>query len=243
MSATATDITLSAQIQLRHRLDLIAHNIANGGTSGFQERLALPTEEVVSPVNGQKYSFVSDGSTMRNLALGAFKRTDDPLHVYLNGPGYFSVQTSNGTAYTRSGIFTRSDSGQVVTAQGYPVLDSNNSAIIIPDDVQNVAVGKDGTISDGDTVLGQIGVFTFANDQLMEEISDTLFQTDQAPTSVPDAQVIQNGYEGSNMNPIMGMTQMMNVINAYKQTQQWIEGYMKLNSTGIQNLVKIPPAA
>ena len=34
--------------------------------------------------------------------------TDNPMDVAVSGPGFMTVQTPNGTAYTRNGTFTSS---------------------------------------------------------------------------------------------------------------------------------------
>ena len=44
----------------------------------------------------------------------------------INGNGFFTVATGNGTAYTRAGNFIRNEKGQIVTAAGNVVIGQNS---------------------------------------------------------------------------------------------------------------------
>ena len=52
----------------------------------------------------------------------------------LDGPGFLSVQTANGTAYTRNGALHLDSSGTLVTADGDPVLSEGGAITFSPNE-------------------------------------------------------------------------------------------------------------
>lgn len=239
----STDVVLSLQTALQRDMEVVSNNMANVTTAGFRSNLMLLSESVSRPSPSQIYSFVSDLATIRDTRGGAFKKTGDPFHAYLNGKGYFAVQTPNGVRYTRSGMFTMDGSRQVVTAQGYPVLDINNGTITVPENVKNLVLSKDGTFSEGSLVIGQLGRFSFADDQALKDEQDSLFSTTQAPIADEDTQTIQYGYEASNVSSVQEMTKLMSIYRSYQQAQSYLEKHSKMLSDSVQQLIKLAPAA
>ena len=65
---------------------------------------------------------VSLNSLVVDFARGISQRTDNPLDLYLQGDGFFVVQTKEGPAYTRKGDFTVNSLNQLVTQAGDPVV-------------------------------------------------------------------------------------------------------------------------
>ena len=127
------------------RMRVIANNLANVGTNGFKRdranfaTLAYQDARVAGQQSSTETAYatglnlgtgVGVQSTTRIDTQGALNTTDNPLDMALDGAGYFQVQLPGGQlGYTRAGNFTRSAEGQLVTAQGYPVL----PAITVPE--------------------------------------------------------------------------------------------------------------
>jgi flagellar basal-body rod protein FlgG len=64
--------------------------------------------------------------------------------VAVLGDGYFQIQMPDGTtSYSRDGNFKISNTGQIVTALGFPLV----PAITIPNNAASVTIGQDGTTS------------------------------------------------------------------------------------------------
>ena len=56
-------------------------------------------------------------STERNNLQGGLLQTGNQLDVAIQGNGFFQIQLADGTlAYTRNGQFSKSATGQIVTA-------------------------------------------------------------------------------------------------------------------------------
>jgi flagellar basal-body rod protein FlgF/flagellar basal-body rod protein FlgG len=201
-------------------LDTAANNLANAGTAGFRAQrdyfrsvlAGIGDEGSASQVGDAINDFGVLGGNLIDQGQGAFTATGNPLDLALNGPGFFSVQTSQGVQYTRDGGFTRSSAGVLQTMQGEPVLDANGQAITIPTGA--VSIGPDGSISvttaEGSAIAGKVGVFDFPADADLEALGANHFA---APDGVPPASVdtaIQQGeLEGANLDAVHGTMQLI----------------------------------
>ena len=108
-------------------LDVIGHNIANSGTTGFKSSRAEFADLVASSMGvgssnsagvGVEVAAIAQQFTQGNLTL-----TGNGMDVAINGNGFFKLQMPDGSpAYTRAGNFKLDKSGDVVTNGGANVM-------------------------------------------------------------------------------------------------------------------------
>lgn len=108
-------------------LDVIGHNIANSGTTGFKSSRAEFSEAVASALgsaSGESYGIgVSTAAVTQLFKQGNITPTGNSLDVAINGNGFFVVKQLDGSdAYTRSGTFRVDDEGYLRTINGDSVL-------------------------------------------------------------------------------------------------------------------------
>lgn len=108
-------------------LDVIGHNIANSGTTGFKSSRAEFSEAVASALgsaSGDSYGIgVTTAAVTQLFKQGNITPTGNNLDVAINGNGFFVVRQLDGTdAYTRSGNFRVDDEGNLRTINGDNVL-------------------------------------------------------------------------------------------------------------------------
>lgn len=242
MTDLSSNVALSSQTVLQRDFENTTHNIANMKTGGFQRVLMPSSEAKVNPGGGQNYSYVEDLATIRDLTPGKFQSTGDPFHVYSN-KGYFAVQTPEGVRYTRNGAFTLNDEGNIVNAEGYSVLDTNNAPITIPEGSLSIGIGIDGTISDQNGVIAQLGRFNFENPYALEEREGTLFETDQVAFEEVGARITQGGYDGGNVNSVIETTKLTYLLRRIQHTQKVIEMNAQQEEMATRTLLKTAPAA
>tara|TARA_A100000171_G_C2104500_1_gene131549 strand:- start:63 stop:791 length:729 start_codon:yes stop_codon:yes gene_type:complete len=242
MTELSSNVALSSQMVLQRDFEITTNNIANMKTGGFERRLMPYSEAKVNPALGKKYSFVEDLAVIRDLSPGVLQSTGDPFHVYAS-QGYFGVNTPEGVRYTKNGAFTLNDESMLVTAQGHPVLDNNNAPIILPEGTVTINIASDGTISDQNGLIAQLGRFNFENPYDMTALEDTLFETQQAAFEDTKARITQGGYDGGNVNPVIETTKMTYLLRRIQHTQKIIEGNSQLESMTTQKLLKTASAA
>ncbi|MEO6816005.1 MAG: flagellar hook basal-body protein [Edaphobacter sp.] len=203
-------------------LDTAANNLANAGTNGFRAQrdyfsgvlaggMNQDASEGASQVGQSVNGFGILGGNLLDMGQGQLAPTGNPLDFALQGQGFFAIKTANGIRYTRDGAFTRSAGGVLETSQGEPVLDINQKSITIP--TGTVHVGPDGNISvatpDGSAIVGQVGIFDFANRGALTAEGTNRFSADGTTPTAGNASVVQGSVEGSNEDAIHGTMQMV----------------------------------
>lgn len=153
------------------KLDVIANNTANVGTTAFKKSSARFTDALyqnsiyasapggtadnalvlggVSP--GQVGIGVKVSGIFKNMVQGAIQPTGRPTDLAIDGDGFFVVSMGAGkVGYTRDGSFSLDMNGNLVTAEGYKVLnkltqvDENGNVIEVPEGDQRYTIDTDG---------------------------------------------------------------------------------------------------
>ena len=235
---TTAHIALSRQMVLRRQMDVIAHNIANMTASGFRAEVMLLEPVTVPAGQDQRLAFVQDVATVRDLAPGPITTTGNPLDLAIEGDGYFVVGTPEGARYTRSGQFRLNDAGELVTADGRPVLDDGGAPLAVPPESGPLSVAGDGTVSAAQGVLGRIDVVAFEDEQRLEKAGGGLYRTDQPPIPAAGARLVQGALEGSNVQPILEMTRMMATVRAYQGTHRLLDAHHEMQRRAIERMLE-----
>lgn len=112
-------------------LDVVGHNIANSGTTGFKGSRTEFNEMVASAMGGCGCTNpgigVSVAAISQQFTQGVITPTSNGLDMAINGDGFFVVNTGAGSAYTRSGNFQLDRDGYLVTVNGDKVQGWNST--------------------------------------------------------------------------------------------------------------------
>lgn len=214
-------VSLSSQIALERRLTTIADNIANMNTVGFRSTDVKFDEVLSNTQNDQnaKIAFVSQGNDYLQTKSGALDNTGNPLDFAIKGDAWFTIETPAGKVLTRDGRFAMTENGDLISSQGFPVLDAGGAPIQLRRDGGTPVVSVDGSISQDGTQVGSIGIFTADLTQGFIRYQNSGVIPSQAPQAVVDRYdvgVMQNYVEESNVNGIGEMTQLIQVNRAFE---------------------------
>src|SRR3989344_6043902 len=182
--------------------DRIADMTANVNTAAFKEENDVYSELPTMLQNCKNFSFSEIKTTGRDNAQGPLESTGRSLDVAISGPGYFMVETPRGIRYTRDGNLSISSGGVLTTKEGYPLLGPGGGQVEFAEDDIDVTIRENGLVSSGPEDRGQIGVFTFANEQLMIREGSGFYRTDQTASPTEESKVVQGVLEGSNVNSV-----------------------------------------
>jgi len=215
---TSIYVALSGELALERRLGTVAQNVANAGTIGFRAE-GVHFSEVVSRVPQVPTSFTTGGDTHLSTAGGGLTRTGNPLDVAIRGDGWLAIDTPSGIAYTRDGRLQVLESGELVSLNGYPVLDVGGAPILIDPAAGPVMVANDGMLTQSSRQIGAIGLFEFDT-----AAPYTRFENSAIISSRPGAPILDftaNGLvagflEESNVNPVMEMTCLIRISRAFE---------------------------
>jgi flagellar basal-body rod protein FlgF len=231
-------VALSSQVALEKRLTTIADNVANTSTVGFRAT-GVKFEDLVSGIGNEPVSFASAGDTFLSGNAGSLRQTGNPFDFAVQGDAWFGIDTPVGTVMTRDGRFEMNEQGQLVTLQGYPVLDAGGAPLQLDPRNGPPKVGADGMISQNGFQVGAIGLFTFepgANFRRFEN-SGIIPQREPEPlVDRMDAGVAQGFVEDSNVNPVMEMTRLIAVQRAFENTAALIRSTTSSLDNAVQAL-------
>ena len=230
------------------RLTSISNNLANVNTTAFKKDRTLfadlfyqnqrapgsPLDQQDNtPIGTQYGTGVKIVGTQKEFSVGNIQNTGQKLDVAITGEGFFQVQLANGDAgYTRAGNFQRNQDGVLTTAQGLPL----QPQIDIPANTTDIQIGKDGTVRAtvaGQTdpeELGQLTLVNFMNPAGLSAQGDNLYQetaasgepTEGTPGEDGLGQLEQGALEGSNVQVVEEMVDMITVQRAYEMNAKMV---------------------
>ncbi|MBU6234470.1 MAG: flagellar basal-body rod protein FlgF [Alphaproteobacteria bacterium] len=218
-------IGLSRLSALQEHMSLIANNIANINTPGYKANKILFSEYLDKP-KGMKetISMVLDYGNYRVKDNGPIKRTGNQLDIALEGNGYLGVQGPNNQRfYTRNGSFSLNAQNQLVTQQGYPVLDAGGQPIVFAEGVSDIVIDESGSIGTKDGTIGALMVEEFDNINTLTPVGNSLYKTDETGKPSPKTKVLQGAIEGSNTQGVLEMTDMIDVSRNYQSVARMLQ--------------------
>lgn len=220
---------LSGQTALRRKMDSVANNMANLSTIGFKaENTHFNSVFERLESDGKGVDFVFDVSSTTDFAQGPLRQTNNQLDVAISGNGMLAIQGTNGeNFYTRDGRMSRNSEGALVmTATGKPVLDNAGVVIEIPEGVTQLSIANDGTITatveGDDQQIATIGVYNFEPSNMKRHDSGLYSMTVPAEVTL-EAKLHQGFIEGSNVNAVQTLTDMIQVQRAYEAGKNIME--------------------
>ena len=215
-------VTLSRQSGLMSEMGIIAHNMANLSTTGFRREGLVFSEFVQSTGEGSSISMAYGNVRAVDLGQAGVTKTGGAFDFALQGDGFFQVQTPQGVMLTRAGDFTPGATGELLTHDGFQVLDDSGSPIAVPPGAANVALAEDGTLSASGTPFGRIGVAMPEDRTSLVHQMGTLF-TAGATQPVDKPMILQGFLEDSNVDAVTEVARMIEVQRAYEMGQGFLD--------------------
>ena len=220
----ASYTTLTRQSGLLREMQTLANNIANASTTGFRAEGMLYTEFVAS-LGPDDSSLSMATARVRDTLLqqGALTQTGGAFDLAIEGDGFFLVETPEGERLTRSGAFTPNENGDLVTMDGFAVLDAGGAPVFVPQGLGRVGISPDGTISAGGQLIGQIGLVAPEDPLNMVRAGGVMFDPGGDVIPIADGRILQGFLEESNVDPILEISRMIEVQRAYELGQSFLD--------------------
>ncbi len=246
----ALTIAATGMLAQQTNVEVISNNIANLNTTAYkrsrvefqdllyqdQRRVGSASSEAgtIVPAGLQVGLGVRAAAVYRLNQQGTLQLTENTLDLGIRGEGFFNIQLPNGqTAYTRSGSFQLSPTGQIVTQDGYPVL----PGITVPQNTLDISINAagqayaklDGVVAP--QLLGQFTLSNFPNVAGLESIGQNLMlQTPASGAPVAGTAgalgfgTMQQGFlEASNVNAVAEITNLITAQRAYELNSKVIQ--------------------
>jgi flagellar basal-body rod protein FlgF len=199
--------------------EVLANNLANALTPGYKrdkvsfqavlEQAARPGSPATLPGGPSYTTAINSRSDMRP---GAMDQTGNPLDLAIAGDGFFAVQTPAGERYTRAGNFSLNQTGELILPDGSRLLGEGGPIRV----EGTVTVTPNGEVLSNGQLAGKLRLVKFPENAPLAHEGATLWSSKTAPTPATGATVRQGFLEGSNVNPVEEMIEMLNAFRTYE---------------------------
>ena len=227
------DITIalaaSRLVAQQRASDVTANNIAKANTPGFRTERVQFSDWISQQANtasvpgGRSISYAQDRATYREQQPGTLTHTANPFDLALTGDGYFTVNTANGPRLTRDGRLGPMPDGTLADSSGNPVLDTNGKPIQIGTTDTQVTIAGDGSVTTENGQVGKIGVVRPTDPMKLRAEGATNFVSDAPTVPVTAPGLVQGAVEGSNVQPVLEVTRMMDNERQFQFVTQLVQ--------------------
>jgi flagellar basal-body rod protein FlgF len=238
-----TALAASRLVAQQRVMDITANNIANANTPGFRtERVQFsdwidPQSKTASVPGGRPIAYTQDRATYRENQPGTLTHTANTFDLALTGDGYFTVNGSTGPRLTRDGRFGLMPDGTLADASGNAVLDTTGKPIQIAPTDTTVSIAGDGAISSENGPLGKIGIVQPADPMKLQAEGATRFVSGSPTTPVASPGIVQGAIEGSNVQPVLEVTRMMDDLRQFQFVTQFVQAEGDRQQNAIDKLL------
>lgn len=213
---------LTRQSGLMREMQVVANNIANLSTTGFRREGMIFSEYVDRMDEDPSLSMANGNTRLVDLSQAGVNQTGGTFDLAIQGDGFFLIETPNGQALTRAGVFTPSAAGELVTPDGNRLLDQGGAPVFIPPGSAKVAIAEDGTLSADGRPVARIGLWGPADPTSLRHQTSTVFTAGEMQP-VEGATILQGFLEDSNVEPVSEIARMIEVQRAYEMGQKFMD--------------------
>ena len=191
---------------------------------------------------------------------GQLTPTHNPLDIGLQGEGFLEVLTPTGVRFTRKGNLSINKESELVTDQGFKVLGALNATqealrepaavnsfpspeervVRVPTNTQ-LTIKNDGEILTRDGTVGKLSVVEFKDKHALRKEGNSLFITPDE-TNINRTEVrttINQGFlEGSNVNAIEEMSELIKAHRHFESIQKAINAYDSISGKAANEIGK-----
>lgn len=222
---------LSGAVSRMQALDILSNNLTNVATTGFKKSTlnfgsCLDAASQAGNAQGINYTYIH--GVVPDMADGTAIETGNPLNLAIMGEGFFKVENDKGIFFTRQGNFRLSKEGFLVTSTGCKVLGEGGP---IPLNTKEITIGRDGTIAtEGGGTAGRIQLYTFDDVTQLKRVKESMFKAVEGMQEkiVEEPGILQGRLEGSNVNLLQEMAQMVSGSRFFESYEKVMKTYSEL---------------
>jgi flagellar basal-body rod protein FlgF len=231
------------------RLDVVSNNLANANTDGFKAQ-DVTFSAYLAQIQQQRFAGARHGTKSiqdqmqvhTNFAPGVVRNTGNSMDVAIDGDGWFTIDTPEGTSYTRAGNFTLDAEGQLVTTSGHLVLGEGGPLQMDQALRPDLVFDEYGMLYQEDQEVGRLQITHIENPSTLRQAGDKLYRPSaETQTQLMEApSVVQGALEGSNVNLVKQVVQIVQAGRSFEAYQRIISLVDKLNQQANQQLANMP---
>jgi len=200
--------TAAGMLTTAEHLNTISNNLANFSTTGYKGD--IPFEQTIKflmegPYPGKDQPVIGDN--VLNMQQGVIRDTGRDLDVAIAGSGMFVVQgPGNQKLYTRNGSFNLNSNRELVSAEGYYVLDKFDKKITLFGEKYQIT--PKGDIIIDDNYYTSLKIVNTPDRYDLEKVGNIYFKVKeeaQTPTTIENLSLHVGALEQSNVDILQGI--------------------------------------
>lgn len=250
-------IATSGMLTSLYRQDVLTNNLANLDTVAFKPDVPFTRQRDPARIEDGLASLPSDtlleqlgagvlaAPTYTNFAQAPLRRTDAPLDLAIEGPGFFvlepaSTEPDAPVLLTRDGRLTRDARGRLVSVvSGRPVLDASNRPVTLRS-AAPVAIDADGSVRQNNTVIAKLQLADVPDPQALERQGEGVFAAPPGTSLDQAAARVRQGYlEDSGVNEIEALMRVQAAARAVGSNAGLIAYHDRLMDRAINTLGRV----
>jgi flagellar basal-body rod protein FlgF len=223
-------------------LRVIGQNVSNIDTVAYRREIAVMRSSFDQAADAARAELgdaadlaAVDFQTTFDQRPGTLKASAETLHLALEGPGFFVIDTPQGEALTRRGDFRLDSEGRLVTQQGMPVLGEAGHVQI----AGTPQIAPDGAVRVDGAVVAQLRIAQVAPDSQLSSMGADLYGGTQLPQGDSAARVRQGFLEASNVESVQEMIRLIETMRHFEGVQRFVRGYDDMMGKAISELGKV----
>lgn len=246
---------LTGSLANERRLDILTNNLANLNTSGFKREIPVFSSVLAQQADAgsetglpqSRLEYVNAAFNQDNqvdFKEGAMHATGDKLDVAIEGDAFFVVRSPRDGKdyYTRSGGFGLNNKGEMITADGNVLLDSQGAGQPLVINGTDVKINEQGNVVVDGVSIGTIRLVRFQDRQNLRKVGAGNFQAGKnsgIPQKVNDVTVHQGVREISNVDPLSSMVGLIEISRQYELQQKIITSLGDVNHLAASEIASI----
>jgi flagellar basal-body rod protein FlgF len=226
-------------------LDMLANNLANSSSSGFKADREFYSTYMAPELANESNPIIGETPLIQqhwtDFSQGNLIKSGNETDIALSGSGFFTVNGPNGPLYTRNGSFHLTSQGVLATAEGYPVRLTNGQTVQVQPGLPMV-VGRDGQVSQGGNVIGQLSIVDFKDQHQLLKAGANYFSTSDpkvGPDAPATAEVFQGTAETSNAAPAESAARMVTLLRSFEMLQHAIKIGTEMNRHAVEEVARV----
>lgn len=228
--ADIISIARAAMITDQQRLNTVSHNLANISTDGYKRHVfSSSLQQLKNNVTSAAHPSSVD------FTQGPLKLTDHFQNIALNGKGFLVAKTSDNEYLTRRGALSVDENGYLALTTGERILGERG---LIQLDSSPFEVHPNGDLLQSGRLVDKLKLVDVEDHLSLEYVGRGFYQATQSVEPTTELRVMQGHLEGSNVQSLSEMMELMTTVRHYEAASQVLRSYDQVLDTAINELAE-----
>lgn len=175
-----------------------------------------------------------------DFTQGHLDPTGNSTDLAIQGNGFFAIDVNGEERYSRDGSFTLDSEGFLVNKDGHKVLGEKG---FIKIEGKHMSINEIGEILLDGNIVDKLRLVDFEDYKALRKEGDSLYMAlnDDWPDNQKEFKgVVNQGFlEGSNVNSIKEMVDMISMLRSYEANQRLIKAHDELLGRAVNDVGKL----